>query len=138
MVAPVNVLKSRLAQLEVCKRLNDQAGVNNMLAQWKMADTIKKLVASQQGLTPSERELKGIINSSAYKEGISVVYDCRNIQILYTAVDNVFGKNMDKMSKALANYLVSQTMTEQQRRRLLQRACNDDLPTVGVEHAHIL
>ncbi|KAF3068634.1 hypothetical protein CFAM422_007820 [Trichoderma lentiforme] len=73
---------------------------------------IKNLVASQQGLTPSERELEGIINSSAYKEGISVVYDYRNIQILYTAVDNIFGKNMDKMSKALSNYRASQTMTE--------------------------
>lgn len=88
---------------------NRDAANNSFLA---VADTIKKLVASQQGLTPSEPELKGIINSSAYKEGISVVYDCRNIQILYTAVDNIFGKNMDKMLKALANYRASQTMTE--------------------------
>lgn len=88
---------------------NHDAANHSFLA---VADTIKKLVTSQQGLTPSERELEGIINSSAYKEGISVAYNYRNIQILYTAMDNIFGKTMDKISKALANYRASQTMTE--------------------------
>ncbi|KAL6829995.1 hypothetical protein V8C40DRAFT_239028 [Trichoderma camerunense] len=67
----------------------------------------------------SERELEGTINFITYQEGILIVYDCRNIKILYSTVDNIFGKTMDKMSKALANYRASQTMTEQQRRRLL-------------------
>ncbi|KAM6481322.1 hypothetical protein HDV62DRAFT_363650 [Trichoderma sp. SZMC 28011] len=50
MVAPVNVLKSRLAQLEECKRLNDQAGVNNMLAQWKSIalDGSRNIIVTRQ------------------------------------------------------------------------------------------
>lgn len=82
-------------------------------------------------------ELEGTINFITYKEGILVVYDCRNTKILDTSIDNIFGKTMDKMSKALANYRASQTMTEQQRQRLLRRAGKDDLLTVDVEHVHM-
>ncbi|KAL7929446.1 hypothetical protein V8C35DRAFT_284402 [Trichoderma chlorosporum] len=94
---------------------------------------LQHYIASQEGITASGRE--GSINFSAYREGILVAFDCRNIKILYEDVGHIFGPDVGNMAKALANVRDSrQPLTETQRSRLIRRATKDDQPTVGVEH----
>ncbi|UKZ47447.1 hypothetical protein TrVGV298_001665 [Trichoderma virens] len=63
-------------------------------------DTLANFTSSQQGLTPSERE--DSINISAYREGILVAFDSRNLKILYSNVENVFAPSASSPSASMA------------------------------------
>ncbi|OPB38202.1 hypothetical protein A0O28_0013060 [Trichoderma guizhouense] len=95
------------------------------------SNTLQEFTASPQGINGSDRE--ALINFNAYREGILVAFGFRNLKILYTNVDEILGRDVFNISKALVSVQDSQTITKSQQ-RLFQRANKDDMPTVGVEH----
>ncbi|KAL7940427.1 hypothetical protein V8C42DRAFT_356270 [Trichoderma barbatum] len=97
-----------------------------------VSDALPEYTASSQGLVSSDREAS--INFGAYREGILVAYDSRNIKVLYQPVDHIFGKDSDNLTKALVNMRDSHSFTQRELQRLQRRATKDDAPTVGVEH----
>lgn len=99
------------------------------------SNTLQEFTASPQGINASDCE--ALINFDAYREGILVAFDFRNLKILYTNVDEIFDRDVFNISKALVSVRDSQTITKSQQ-RFLQRANKDDMPAVGVEHSQQL
>ncbi|PNP51939.1 hypothetical protein THARTR1_07148 [Trichoderma harzianum] len=87
---------------------------------------------SQHGPTLSRRE--GSIYFRAYREGVLVSYDWRNLKILYSNVEAIFGKDVHGASELLTAFRDKKTLTDKDQQRLLRRASKGDTPTVGVCH----
>lgn len=53
-------------------------------------------------VAPAYRE--GSINFSAYREGVLCAYDWRNIKILHSNAEAIFGSDVDGVTRALTNF----------------------------------
>lgn len=131
---PMKIISEELTFDKTRKNLVRKHGRDAAKNMFLMAsNTLQEFTASPQGIiNPSDREPS--INFSAYREGVLVAFDFRNLKILYTNVDEIFGKDIPNIAKALASVRDSQTTTKSQQQRLFQRANKDDMPMVGVEH----
>ncbi|KAK4078931.1 hypothetical protein Trihar35433_36 [Trichoderma harzianum] len=131
---PMKVISEELTFDKTRKNLVRKHGRDAAKNMFLMAsNTLQEFTASPQGIiNPSDREPS--INFSAYREGVLVAFDFRNLKILYTNVDEIFGKDIPNIAKALASVRDSLTITKSQQQRLFQRADKDDMPMVGVEH----
>ncbi|KAL7958853.1 hypothetical protein V8C34DRAFT_138299 [Trichoderma compactum] len=126
---PLNFDKPRKALVQ--KNSRDVAKNMFLMA----SNTLQEFTASPQGINASDRE--ALINFNAYREGILMAFDFCNPKMLYTNVDEIFGRDVFNISKAPVSIRDSQTITKSQQ-RLFQRASKDDMPTVGVEHVQQL
>ncbi|KAL7906500.1 P-loop containing nucleoside triphosphate hydrolase protein [Trichoderma velutinum] len=87
---------------------------------------------SQEGISSTQHE--GSINFSAYREGVLVAYDCRNSNIIYSNVEDIFGADMKTIENAITAFRDGNVTLSSKLQRHGSGSDKGKGPIVGVEH----